>query len=172
MGNMIVRSAEETDLGNLVELSLSLQQHLEASNPRIWRLTEEGRKSWKQEVEEMLSDQDGRLVIAEKDDHIVGFAYGRILRRTDYRPLVVGDISRIYVLQQYRRRGVGTRLIEELCQFFSSANAQEVTLRYVLGNEEAERFWHNLWIRPVLVTASTDLKELKENICMRHLHMS
>jgi GNAT superfamily N-acetyltransferase len=68
------------------------------------------------------------------------------------------------VRKECRKRGVGRRLVEELCGFFDSTGAEQVTLRYIVGNGEAESFWTELGFKPIIMTASTTPAELKNNM--------
>lgn len=158
------RSATASDLDELLKLRLSLQRRVEASNPWIWRITEEGKNRLRQNIEQMVADGDSRLVVAEDEEGLVGFASGRVVHRADYLPQSVGFISMIYVQEQFRRRSVGSRLVGELCRFFSSENVEDVTLRYALGNREAERFWSGLGFEPIMVTANIHLEELEKRL--------
>ena len=142
---------------------MGLQLCMEESNPRVWKITDEGRRTGlRKEAEEMLADADGRLIVAVRDGSIVGFAFGKVSCRTTYSPSVVGHISRVYIIEQSRRQGIGTQLVQVLCRFFDSEGVQEVTLRYVAGNTSAERFWTKLSLKPVLTTALASVGELKE----------
>lgn len=64
----------------------------------------------------------------------------------------------------WRRRGIGTQLVSALCRFFDSKNIQEITLRFALGNKEAEIFWKTLGFQPLIVTVNTRLETLKEKL--------
>ena len=160
-----IRKATVDDLNRLVELSLDLQLCMEKSNPRVWMITDEGKRTGlRKETEEMLLDAEGRLMVAVREGSIVGFAFGKVSRRTTHSPSVVGHISRVYIIEQLRRRGIGMRLVEALYGFFHSEGVQEVTLRYVVGNTSAEHFWTKLGFRPVLTTALTSIGELRETL--------
>lgn len=162
----MIRDAKPSDIDKLVELRLSLQRHVEASNPMIWRITAEGVGLLKQGLEEaMRADQD-RMVVATTNGEVIGFAHGQISQRTDYQPNVVGTISKIYVQREFRERGVGRRLVESLYQFFRIKNVEEVTLRFVIGNREAEEFWSGLGFKPIINTANAHLKELEERLML------
>jgi len=162
----LVRNAMTSDLKKLVELRLSLQQHVEKSNSLIWRITKEGTRILKQKFEETLRDSNSSMVVAEIDGEVIGFAYGQVVSRTDYLPERVGHISTIYVSKSFRRRGIGIRLVEELCQFFIRENVEQVTLRYIIGNIEAEEFWSKLRFKPIITTASIRPEELKKRLML------
>jgi predicted GNAT family acetyltransferase len=73
----------------------------------------------------------------------------------------VGTISTVYVIPKFRRKGIGTSLIRQLCEFFTSQNVEQVTLRYIIGNKQAEKFWKKLGFKPLIASAQTKLEDLK-----------
>lgn len=164
MGDMLIRNAKRSDLEELVKLSVSFQRHMEASNPRVWRITEEGQAHLREETEQMLTNKDGRMIVAVKDGILAGFAYGEVFHRTTYTPNNIGRILRIYVREKFRRQGIGRRLVVELCRFFSSKNVEEVTLNYIIGNKEAEGFWGVLGFEPIRISANLRFKEFEERL--------
>ena len=158
---MIVRKATTVDQEKIVNLRIQLQQHGEQSNPLIWRITKAGRQKLVHDVSHLLTDDTSLVIVAEQDNNIVGFAYGQILRRTEYKPNKAGIIGMIFVLENHRRHGIGTQLIYELCKYFEAENVSHISLRYVLGNKEAEAFWQHLGFTPILYTSATNLEMLK-----------
>ncbi len=160
----LIRNATASDLKRLVELQLCLQQHAEKSNPRVWQITEEGKTLLRKKLEKTLSDSNSRTIVAEMSGEVVGFSQGEVVHRTDYSPESVGMISRIYVAENFRRRGIGSRLVEKLCQFFLKEKVEQVTLRYIIGNVEAGRFWSKLSFAPTITTVSISPEELKKRL--------
>jgi GNAT superfamily N-acetyltransferase len=112
----------------------------------------------------MLSDKHGLALVAEHKSHIVGFAYGQILQRTDYTPLKVGQISRIFVQQDQRRRGIGMQLIRKLYAYFEAEQVRHISLRYVVGNTGAEAFWSQLGFTPIIYIAYADRETLQKHL--------
>lgn len=161
---MLVRKAIASDKQSLVQLRLSLQRHVEQSNDDIWKITEMGIQRLEQDVDQMLSDPEGLVLIAEKDGIIMGFAYGKAAQRTDYKPNRVGFINMIFIQEDHRRRGIGTQLIHKLCQFFKSKNAENISLRYVIRNKEAQAFWEHLGFKPIIHTTNINLEQLEERL--------
>ncbi len=160
MDNLTIRRAASSDVERIVELRLLSQEHFEKSNPLIWRITEEGRKLLKQKVENDLVDNNIHVLLAEADGEVIGYAQGEVTCRSDYMPRTVGHVSLTYVVKQFRRKGVGRRLVKELCSFFNSNKVENLTVRYIIGNKEAERFWRQLGFESIITTSSTCLKEL------------
>jgi ribosomal protein S18 acetylase RimI-like enzyme len=160
MDNLTIRKAASSDVEIIVVLRLLLQEHAEKSNPLIWRITEEGKRLLKQTVENELLNGNIEVLVAEADDKIIGFVQGEVTRRSDHMPRIVGQISLMYVVKQFRRKGVGTRLMKELCKFFSSSKVKDLTVRYIIGNKEAEEFWKKLGFKSILSTSGISPKEL------------
>ena len=156
-----IRKATPSDIDKLVQLRLLLQQHCEESNPMIWHMTEEGKTILKQRVQNELSTNNSHVLIAEMNGEIIGSAHGEITRRTDYTPKTVGSMSTVYVVREFRKRGVGALLVKQLCELFDVEGVEDVTLRYIIGNKEAEAFWRKLGFKPIITTAKTSLKELE-----------
>ena len=164
MDNLTIRRAASSDVERIVELKLLLQEHAEKSNPLIWRITEEGKKLLKQTVENDLANNNINVLLAEADGEIIGYVQGEVTRRSDHTPRTVGQISLMYVMKQSRRKGVGKRLVKELCKFFNSNKAEDLTVRYIIGNKEAEGFWRKLGFEPIITTSSTYPKALDSKL--------
>ena len=171
MGNALngvrVRSATLSDVESIFEMRLMLQRHLVRSNPSIWRKTDVGKTQIKETLEQEIPHKDHQVLLAEVHGVIVGFAHGIVQHRTEYIPNDVGTIGTLYVKEGFRRRGIGRILIQELCRFFRSKKAHDVYVRYVLGNEEGERFWNTLGFTPILTTANATLELLDSQVKSR-----
>lgn len=161
MENITIRKATPSDLESIVELRLLSQEHFEKSNGLIWRITDEGKKLLKEKIESDLADTNTHVLLAGADGKIIGFIQGVIECRSDYVPRVVGQVSLAYVVERFRRRGVGKRLVKELCVFFNSNKVETLTVRYIIGNKEAERFWRKLGFESIMATGATHLEELE-----------
>jgi GNAT superfamily N-acetyltransferase len=161
MDNLIIRRAASSDVERIVELGLLLQKHAEKSNSLVWRITEEGKKLIKQKVEADLVDSNVLVLLAEADGDVIGYVRGEVTRRSDHMPRTVGQVSLMYVVKQFRRKGVGRRMMEELCKFYNSNKTEDLTVRYIIGNKEAERFWTKLGFEPMIMTSSTYPSELE-----------
>ncbi len=160
MDSLTIRRAASSDVERIVNLRLLAQEHFEKSNPLVWRITEDGKKLLKQKVVNDLADSNIRILLAEVDNDVVGYVQGEVTQRSEYLPRTVGQVSLIYVTERFRRKGIGRRLLKEVCRFFNANNAEHLTMRYIVGNREAERFWRKLGFEPMITTSSTHPKEL------------
>jgi len=148
-----VRPAQRGDLDRLTVLNLALQDHLEASNPNLWRMSDQARAQLMGQLASRLTAPDSCVLVAEHiDDGVIGVIYGRVVTNRAYIPSRTGIVDQAFVQPKHRRRGVGARLVAELCRFFAGHGVDDLSLRYVAGNEQAAAFWTALGFSPRIVT--------------------
>jgi GNAT superfamily N-acetyltransferase len=148
-----VRAAERTDLDALEALLLALQDHLEAANPGLWVMKDEARSSLRGQIAARLAAPNSCVLLAEHmAEGAVGTILGRLVTNNRYIPSRAGVVDQLFVQEHHRRAGVGSLLMAELCRFFARAGADDLSLRYVDGNEEAAGFWSSLGFSPRIVT--------------------
>lgn len=161
MFDCTIREATEGDLEVLLALRLALQAHLERCNPSLWRISPEGKLRSKEMLTQLLQEEDSTILVAvDADQRIVGMIAGQVRQQHGYIPQIVGSVHWLFVGEAYRRRGIGRALVARLLAFFVAKGAEEITLRYVIGNVEAERFWIKLGFEPRIITAGTSLQAL------------
>ena len=165
MRNCTIRRARESDLDRLLELLAALQKHLEERNPRVWRESAGDRERARDRLAKRLSSPKACVIVAVNDEGtVVGLAVGNILSQERYLPNAAAYIETAFVEQPYRRCGLGSRLVAELCRFFASHDVEEMSLRYIVGNYEAEQFWSKLGFEPIIVTATATRQDVEKMI--------
>jgi GNAT superfamily N-acetyltransferase len=149
-----LRLARKNDLDSLEALLLALQDHLEAANPNLWRMKAKARRGLRAQIANRLQAADSLTLVAEHvQDGVVGIINGRLIRNTRYQPSQAGTIDQAFVRADHRRCGVGAALVGAICRFFASQGVSDLSLRYVVGNEEAAAFWTALGFEPRIITA-------------------
>jgi ribosomal protein S18 acetylase RimI-like enzyme len=165
MSRWIIRVARESDIDQLMKLRLALQEHMERQNPRIWRLSVDGREQLRDQLARLLSDEDVRIFVAvDSSEMIIGMVVGRIATSDRYVPAIAGSIELLFVSGPWRRCGIGSDLVRRLCQLFASRSVEHISVRYVVGNDEATRFWTKLGFQPIIVTGAMKLRDLERKI--------
>jgi len=165
MSGWAIRHAREGDLEAMASMRVALQELMAQRNPASWRTTTAAVEHAHAELQGWLRDPDYLLLVASAEDGApVAMAAGRVERQPDVRPAVVGHIRRVYVAEGWRHQGVGKALVAQLCRFFAARGVEEVTLRYVSGNEEGERFWASLGFAPRIITAGVALAEVETRL--------
>jgi GNAT superfamily N-acetyltransferase len=155
---MDIRQATQGDRPHLIRMRLALQDHLESSNPRLWRITPQGKPFQEKYVDDFLRDE--WTYVAEHDGAPVAYIHGVVEHRTHLTPAAVGLLNGIYVDPPHRRQGTATALVATLLRRFQEHGATEVNLRYIIGNPEGEKFWNRLGLTPNIITANAPLQEV------------
>ena len=163
-GSYSLRPAQPADLDSLIELLLALQDRIEASHPDLWRMKPEARHNLKGQIGARLRAANSCALVAEHEDAVVGVIFGRIVVNNRYTPSRAGQIDQAFVRVDHRRASVGSRLVALLCRFFASEGVDDITLRYVVGNEEADGFWSALGFSPRIVTAGAGRDALQSHL--------
>jgi ribosomal protein S18 acetylase RimI-like enzyme len=159
------RRAKTTDLDRLVELLLALQDHVEASNPTLWQMKSEARANFKGQLAARLKAKDACALVAEHEEEgVVGVIFGRVVANKRYKPDRTGQVDHAFVRVEHRRTGVGTQLVAELCHFFAERGIEDISLRYVVGNNEAASFWISLGFSPRILTVGAHRKEIEARL--------
>jgi ribosomal protein S18 acetylase RimI-like enzyme len=123
------------------------------------------RRSLRGQIRARLETANGYALVAEhEEDGVIGVIFGRIVVNKRYTPSRAGQIDQAIVRADHRRMGVGSRLVALLCRFFATEEIEDVSLRYVVGNEEATAFWSALGFSPRIVTAGAAREELERRL--------
>jgi ribosomal protein S18 acetylase RimI-like enzyme len=165
VSDYLIRAAVESDLDSLVALKLALQDHMELSNPTIYPLSPVGRAEVRTELAKQ-PQEDGTLVLLAESaqGEAIGMVIGQVQHQTRLLPETLANIGVLYVKDHWRRYGVGTALVNRLLGFFAERDAEEISVRYVVGNKEAERFWEGLGFERRIITAGASRKALASRL--------
>lgn len=109
----------------------------------------------KEALDEITGDRKW-TIIAEEKHKPVGYISGRAITRRDEEPPTIGVISTMWVEPSHRNKGTGTRLVRDMLKRFSDTGVEDITLRYVIGNKEAEAFWSGLGFEPRITVANAE----------------
>lgn len=90
--------------------------------------------------------------IAEKDGEIIGYVMGGILKRPPvYKTAHEARINDIVVTKKWRRRGVGTKLLEAFADWAREKGMKYVTLNVLPENKVGLKFYKKLEFETILV---------------------
>lgn len=160
-----IRPAQTSDLDRLVELLLALQDHVEAANTSLWRMKPGARSNLKGQIAGRLGASGSCALVAQHDeDGVIGVILGRIVINLRYTPSQAGQIDQAFVRADHRRAGVGSQLVADLCRFFAAEGVEDISLRYVAGNEQADGFWSALGFSPRIITSGASRQEVVERV--------
>jgi len=145
-----IRAAHDGDRPELERLMDEFQGELASMDP--YGRVIHGRGYGRFQVGVMFDDadeNDGAVLVAEREGAIVGFAAGAIRTREDAEALSVvdfrdGEIAELYVIPDARSSGVATALIEAFERRFADAGCTAVRIEVFAPNAVARRLYAGL----------------------------
>lgn len=158
---LICKYDEGAHLDGLRECFVELQDFERRLDPRM----PPGRDIVDEYIPQMLDrciECDGRVLIAEINGEIAGFA--TILSKVSSGDLEDGDIeyglvSDVMVVEKFRSRGLGRKLLEE-AELFARANGVKwLRIGVLAGNHVADNLYSSMGFSGIYVEREKDLCE-------------
>jgi ribosomal protein S18 acetylase RimI-like enzyme len=91
---------------------------------------------------ELILSNEAKVFIAVKNAEVLGYIITKVEK---YPPIYMlktyGTIYDILVTSKYRRKGIGTKLLEEALEWFKSLGLERIELSIVPANIESSSFW-------------------------------
>lgn len=157
-GQVAIRPAHSDDLPELDELWSELRE----SGGRFARAIDAG--DARQRLAELARYENGRLLVAEIDDVVVGMAF---VVKTPLLPLqeaTAVHVGYINVRTAHRRRGIGRRLIAAVLDYAEEVEASHVSVAVDPTMREANRFFARLGMRPLMTHRSASVAVLRRRL--------
>ncbi|MCL1872920.1 MAG: GNAT family N-acetyltransferase [Clostridiales bacterium] len=105
--------------------------------------------------EETIKSEDGDIIIAEIDNDIVGFVHVKEEKTLPYACIVPHRFALcvdLFVLPIYRKKGIGTALLNAVKEWAKKRDLDYVELRVLPENENASRLYLEEGFQKVLYT--------------------
>ena len=139
---MIVRSAKPPEGPAIADLWRQLLSEQHEIDPRFG-VAEDATERWLNDFREWVRAPEVRhLVVAELDDALVGFASSELWwPQPVYEQVLEVYLSELYVVPAYRRRGIGSKLLDDVQEWARSKEVARIRLGTLAANQEAIGFW-------------------------------
>ncbi len=158
MARARIRRARAADLDSVLTLWVEMMA-VHALLDRRFRPAPEGRLHYSDTLQEWMSDEERRVVVAETDGQVVGYAVGHLAENPPVlEPHVYGHVSDICVAPSWRRRGIARLLFAALCKWLQQHGAKIVQLHVATQNPAAQAFWHEMGFSPFMTRMWLDLE--------------
>lgn len=151
-----LRSIDEIE--KIVELWVKLMGDREASYLRFI-VDEDDRRRWVEYMARAYLEDPESILVAEDDGVPVGFIASRSyifpfkLNGSD-RYAIITDL---YVLPEYRGRGIGRKLLEECISRLKAKGYSRVRLSVWVENSRAIKLYDSLGFKPRVIVMEKDL---------------
>lgn len=145
-----IRPFEKMDTAAVVRCLEGLCDYLTPLDPlkRIRRLPGWGR-TYIHSLINILRRNDGTMFVAENDGKIVGIIAGSILKMSKLDSMSFcskksGRIRELYVHPNFRRKGLGKKLMEKMEEYFKTLGCDLIRIEVFEPNRSAHTFYNSL----------------------------
>lgn len=158
MDKLIVDLISDDDLAKVAELSYMVGKLHDEKMPKYFNQTSQ--EEHLRIIEEMSRDENNYILVARIEDKVVGFACLGIINNEQkgYKVKRVGYIYNLGVDEEFRRTGVGRKLVESAIDYFKTNECEAVDLNVFWFNSEALEFYKKLGFEVLDVNLRKGLK--------------
>lgn len=147
----VIRDARKTDIDSIFELWVESMKFHEELDPLIFGFISEKSNVAKRFIGEQFNKKSSVILVAEKEDRVIGYLLGEIRERLPFQRLqVTGYIWDIVITSGERNKGIGSLLLEKAFDFFKDRNLDTVMLNVSEKNRNAQRFYERHGFEPYL----------------------
>ena len=157
MDAFVVAEGGVADLDQLGPLWVAVHHQHQRAMPELSPYVDDD-ATWRERrslYEELFRERDPVLLLGRCDDELAGYALGYTmpvagtwLADTWATGDLVGEVESLSVLPEFRGRGLGSRLLEELHQRLTDAGARDLIVGALAGNVDAHRLYERHGYRP------------------------
>ncbi len=148
-----IRPATPADADAVVAMwQIMVDQH-QAYDRLRWRMKPNAPALWRKFFLEVLAKKDSFALVAV---NATGQPIGYLVANIAAPPPIVairsrGDIGDLFVRKEYRRHGLGRRLMNHAVKIMKSRGAEYISLYVAASNRSAVRFYKNLGLKPLVL---------------------
>ena len=156
MTYIIIKKATIENLNEIQELNNQLFEleynNFDSSLKVGWPFEKEGIEYFS----DMLNNQV--VFIALVDNSVVGYLAGSINVESSYVTKSLAELDNMFILENYRKYGIGTKLVNEFKKYCLNIGIQEIKVTASTRNNNAIKFYKNNGFEDFEVTFKMKLK--------------
>jgi GNAT superfamily N-acetyltransferase len=154
---MEIVQAEEKYIPEIIDLWEEFSKFHEPFDPR-YPMVVNVRIGYEEYLRNFMADKDSRVLVALDNDKVIGQVIAQIRKSSPpWKRERFGYIDEMAVTASYRRKGVGSRLLKEILDWFKAENIDMIELLVAAKNKVGYSFWkkhgfkdylHQLYLKP------------------------
>lgn len=134
-----IREAKKSELKEVADLQTKLAKHERKFDKKIKIGTKTNNVKYLKHF--VLKKCKGKIFVAFDGGKMIGYCDGWFGKTKQYTFDKIGYVSDCFVLERYRRKGVGSRLLKELLKWLKEKNVKHVKMDVYLKNKDAYKLW-------------------------------
>ena len=145
---MIIRRAINQDIDQLIELLSEVLELHAKIRPDIYNSGTT--KYTKEELEEMIKDDDNPIYVAIDNDIVLGYTFYNIVQPKfvhTMKPIKILYIDDFCVRKEYRHQGIGKALFDFIKEEARRLDCYEICLFHWEGNDNAKAFYQKMGMK-------------------------
>lgn len=147
MAEIAFREATDKDLDQIAALVARLKRLNEEFDPLL-KVSEKLEESCREYMKKAIHSEDSLVVVAEHGGRIIGVLKAGYIDRVFYDPPFEGQIQEFYILPQYRRMGIGKKMLEYVIEKLRH-KVSFITVSFPSLNRIAVSFYEKFGFRPI-----------------------
>ena len=149
MENIIIREYQPMDKNLLIGLFNEFGKYLEtldSNSLKLLRVKDDYGEQFFSKMKREIDDNEGVIYVVEKGGKLVGFSSGIVNNIgndpiDDCKPHVTGRLTELFISEKFRKKGLGTKLLNEMMKFFKKNNCYKVNVEVFAPNILAYKYY-------------------------------
>jgi ribosomal protein S18 acetylase RimI-like enzyme len=144
-----IREIKEEDVREAANLIVRLKKFNSEHDP-LFSLNEKLEESVVSYLKSAIKLETRDAMIAESSNKIVGIVMADVNDRIFYEPLKEVRITELYVLPEFRKGGLGRKLIDAIVEKERKKGCSVLTVEFPTENLVAHKFYTGLGMRSII----------------------
>jgi ribosomal protein S18 acetylase RimI-like enzyme len=151
--------ATEAHIPDIVNLWIEFMEHHQDIDPRF-PAREDAHVSYEQHLREQMGAEDTLVLVALDGSRVVGYSVSQVSK---YPPIWAerekyGFIDTMGITADYRRKGVGEKMLNKIFEWFASQDIERIELSVSARNEVGYSFWRKHGFKDFIHELYLDIK--------------
>lgn len=149
--NYWIREYKKNDLKELITLINDLRDHvvLVDSDWGLSRRPPLYGKIFAKKMVYLMENNNAKIIVADSKEGLIGFSVGNIIKQTKedllkFKPFKIGRIEMIFVKELYRKRNIGSMMVQAIEKYFKSKGCDFIKVGSYASNRISTKFYKNL----------------------------
>jgi len=156
-----VRLAREDDKERIIDLMVRAKRLNEEFDPLL-SLSGNIVDTVESYVDESLKSPNSMLMVVELEGKLVGVLKADIVDRVFYEPRLEGVIRELYILPEFRRKGVAKTLVSQASKALRERGAGLITAEFPSHHKIAVDFYTKMGFRPIFSKYAIEIDKTLE----------